>query len=294
MPQKSIKALSPAKINLLLKITGKRKDGYHNLATLFQMIDLCDIMTFRAEPGGKIRVICSDKSIPQYKNLAYLAAKSLWRPGLPGVTITIEKKIPSGAGLGGGSSNAATTLSALNRLWKRSLSNTALRSIGSKLGADVPFFLFAPTAWATGVGERLNRVPSSGRHYLLLVKPRLKVSTAHIYKLFDRQLTNRRRLDKIPPRPKRVYLLNEMVDMLENDLGPVVERQHPVIGIIKRRIAAMGSVGVMVSGSGSAVFGLFKNKRGLQSAYHNISRGPWWCAVARTVHSMEQLRTRIK
>ena len=290
MAREFIKALSPAKINLVLKIRSRRKDGYHNLATLYQMVDLCDLMTFQAEPNGRIRVICSDKSIPQYKNLAYLAAKSLWRPGMPGVTITIEKKIPSGAGLGGGSSNAATALSALNRLWKRSLSNAALRNIGAKLGADVPFFLYAPTAWATGIGERLSRVPSSGRHYLLLVKPRLKVSTAHIYKLFDRQLTNPRRLDKIPPRPKRVYLLNEMVYMLVNDLGPVVERQHPVIGIIKRRIAAMGSMGVMVSGSGSAVFGLFENKRGLQSAYRNISRGPWWCATARTVHSMEQLR----
>lgn len=289
-----VKALSPAKINLILKIGSKRKDGYHNLATLFQMIDLCDVMTFKTEPSGKIRVICSDKSIPQYKNLAYLAARSLWREGSPGVTITIEKRIPSGAGFGGGSSNAATTLSVLNRLWKRSLSNSALRRIGAKLGADVPFFLFAPTAWATGVGEKLSRVPSMGRQHLLLVKPRLKVSTSHVYKLFDRQLTNRHRLDKIRARPRRVYLLNEMVGMLENDLGPVVERQHPVIGIIKRRILAMGSMGAMVSGSGSAVFGLFKNKGGLQAAYQEISRGPWWCAVARTVNSMGQLRTSIE
>ncbi|MFQ5431553.1 MAG: 4-(cytidine 5'-diphospho)-2-C-methyl-D-erythritol kinase [Nitrospinota bacterium] len=294
MRRGSVKALSPAKINLILKIIGKRKDGYHNLATLFQMVDLCDVMTFQAEPSGKIRVVCSDKSIPQYKNLVYLSAKSLWRPGLPGVTIRVEKRIPSGAGLGGGSSNAATALSALNRLWKRQLSNNELRAIGAKLGADVPFFLYAPTAWATGIGDRLSHVPSGGRHYLLLVKPRLKVSTAHIYKLFDRQLTNRRRLDKISPRPKRVYLLNEMVGMLENDLEPVVERRHPVIGIIKRRLLAMGSLGAMVSGSGSTVFGLFKNKRGLQSAYLEISKGSWWCAAARTVHSMEQLRTRIK
>ena len=294
MPQKIVKALSPAKINLILKIRGKRKDGYHNLATLFQMVDLCDLMTFQTEPSGKIRVICSDKSIPQYKNLAYLAAKSLWKPGLPGVTIRIEKRIPSGAGLGGGSSNAATTLSVLNRLWKRSISNAALLSIGAKLGADVPFFLFAPTAWATGIGERLTVVPSSGQHCLLLVKPRLKVSTAYIYKLFDRQLTNQQRLVRIPARPKRVYQLNEIVGMLENDLGEVVEREHPVIGKIKRRLLAMGSLGAMVTGSGSAVFGLFNNKRGLQSAYHEISREPWWCAVAKTVSSMEQLRTGIK
>lgn len=294
MPQKIVKAKSPAKINLILKIGNRRKDGYHNLSTLYQMIDLCDLMTFRSEPGGKIRVICSDKSIPQYKNLAYLAAKSLWKPGMPGVTITIEKRIPSGAGLGGGSSNAATTLAALNRLWKRELSNSALRSIGAKLGADVPFFLFSPTAWATGIGERLTAVPSGGQHYLLLVKPRLKVSTAHIYKLFDRQLTNQQGLDRILARPKRVYQRDEIVGMLENDLGKVVEREHPVIGKIKRRLLAMGSMGAMVTGSGSAVFGLFKNKRGLQSAYHEISKGSWWCAAARTVHSMEQLRTGIK
>ena len=294
MPRKIVKALSPAKINLILKIRGKRKDGYHNLATLFQMVDLCDLMTFQTEPGGKIRVICSDKSIPQYKNLVYLAAKSLWKPGCAGVTIKIEKKIPLGAGLGGGSSNAATTLSVLNRLWKRSLSNAALRTIGAKLGADVPFFLFSPTAWGTGIGEKLSKVESSGQHHLLLVKPRLKVSTAHIYKLFDRQLTNRQRLDRLSSRPKRVHQLKEIVGMLENDLGKVVEREHPVIGKIKRRLLAVGSMGAMVSGSGSAVFGLFKNKGGLESAYQEISREPWWCAVAKTVNSMGQLRIGIK
>lgn len=293
MRGRPVKALSPAKINLFLKITGIRQDGYHNLATLFQMVDLCDKMTFHPNPGGAIRVSCTDRSIPMRKNLAYLAAKSLWRPGCPGVSIRIEKRIPSGAGLGGGSSNAATTLAVLNSLWGLSLSNSALRAIGGKLGADVPFFLYAPAAWATGIGDRLTRVPGAGRFYVLLVKPRLKISTPSIYRLFDRQLTNRPQLVKIPARLKQVVLLDNMVRLLENDLEPVVERKYPVIGRIKRRIMELGSKGVMVSGSGSAVFGLFSNQVGVKSAYREISRGPWWCAVAQTMDSMGHLGTGI-
>ncbi len=301
MPGLPVKALSPAKINLFLKVTGIRPDGYHNLATLYQMVDLCDTMTFRPMKGDSIRVICTDRSIPMRKNLAYLAARSLWRPGCPGVSIRIEKRIPSGAGLGGGSSNAATTLAVLNRLWGLSLSDSALRAKAKKLGADVPFFLYAPTAWATGTGDRLTRIPGAGRFYVLLVKPRLKISTPTIYRQFDRQLTdkpqlltNKHQLVRMPPRLKRAVLLEDIVRLLENDLEPVVEQHYPVITMIKRRIRDMESEGVMVSGSGSAVFGLFRDKRGAQAAYREISKGSWWCAVTRTVVSMGHLGTGVK
>lgn len=300
MPALPVKALSPAKINLFLKITGLRRDGYHNLATLYQMVDLCDTVTFRPDKES-IRVTCTDKSIPMGKNLAYLAAKSLWRPGLPGVSIRIEKRIPSGAGLGGGSSNAATTLAVLNRLWGLSLSNSALRKIGKKLGADVPFFLCAPTAWATGIGDRLTELPGANRFYVLLVKPRTKINTASLYRLFDRQLTkksqmltNKPRLGRIPARYMRTMILEDIVQQLRNDLGPVVEKHYPVTGRIKRRIEQLGSRGTMVSGSGSAVFGLFKDKRGADKAYREISKSTWWCAVAKTVVSMGHLGAGIK
>lgn len=280
---------SPAKINLILKVTGRRSDGYHNIATLFQMIDLCDRITFYPASDGKIKVTCSDSSIPQKRNLAYLAAMELWKPGMPGVRIHIEKKIPVGAGLGGGSSNAAAVLSVLNRLWKLGLSDKALRAKGEKLGADVPFFLFAPRAWATGIGDRLTRLPAQNRFWVVVVKPRVKISTDKIYKLFDKRLKNRPKLVKISPQLKGSATLEATVQLMSNDLEKVVSGEYPVIGKIKRMLENLGSKGVMLAGSGSAVFAIFGNSKEANSAFHKISVGPWYCAVAVTVNSMRHL-----
>jgi len=281
--------LSPAKINLYLKVTGKRRDGYHNLATLFQMVDLCDRLVFTPRLDGEIVVSCSDKKIPQEKNIVYHAAKSLWKKGCPGAEIRIDKKSPSGAGLGGGSSNAATALRVLNRMWRRGLSESALRAMGNRLGADVPFFLFAPRAWATGTGDRLTRLPKAEPFWVVLVKPRISISTPDVYGMYDRDLTNKPRLVNIPKRLKRVVLIEDTVRMLENDLEPLVEAGYPVISRIKSRLKLLKSEGVMVSGSGSSVFGIYRDKRGAQLAKREISKGKWWCAVARTVDSLGQL-----
>ncbi|MBI3581194.1 MAG: 4-(cytidine 5'-diphospho)-2-C-methyl-D-erythritol kinase, partial [Nitrospinae bacterium] len=190
---------SPAKINLLLKITGIRGDGYHNIASIFQMLDLCDLVTFRPNKLGKVRVTCSDRSIPARKNLAYRAATALWEPGLAGVDVILRKKIPVGAGLGGGSSNAATVLWGLNRIWGLGLSRPALRRIGARLGADVPFFLFAPRAWVTGTGDRLRELPAAEKFTVLLVKPRAGSETRKAYEIFDGLLTEPLKSYKMPP-----------------------------------------------------------------------------------------------
>jgi 4-diphosphocytidyl-2-C-methyl-D-erythritol kinase len=246
------------------------------------MIDLCDLVTFRPEPFGKVRVTCSDKSIPARKNLAYLAAMALWRPGLPGVGIHIEKRIPSGAGLGGGSSNAATVLWVLNRVWRLGLSNLALRKIGATLGADVPFFLFAPRAWVAGVGDRLTELPPAEKFAVLLVKPSVKVPTKKAYKDFDSQLTRPLTYFKISPYIRqRGFTLDKAVGLLQNDLENTVLNAYPVLVRVKRELRGLQGKGVMLTGSGSAVFALFKNKKDALSANRKIAgRFPWWSAVA--------------
>lgn len=283
------RALSPAKINLVLKITGIRKDGYHNLATLFQMVDLCDTLLFYPAPKGEIRVTCPKVPVPENRNIVYLAARSIWRRGLSGVHIHIEKRIPHGAGLGGGSSNAATTLLTLNKIWKLGLSNSALRAKGLRLGADVPFFLFAPRAWATGRGEKLTRLPAGKTFYVLLVKPRINISTKKMYAEFDRRLTKSLQLVRIPSTVRKVVSYEHTVRMLDNDLEPAVIGTRPVIGRIRSMLESLGSNGVMVSGSGSALFALFPDSESAVSAYQKISKKSWWCAVSKTVSSVGHL-----
>lgn len=280
---------SPAKINLILKITGRRKDGYHNLATLFQMVDLCDTMTFYPLIEPKIEVTCSNGTISKKSNLAFLAAQKLWKPGLPGVRIDIDKKIPVGAGLGGGSSNAATTLYLLNRLWKLRHSPASLRSIGKKLGADVPFFLYAPRAWATGIGDKLTRLPEAEKFYVLLVKPMINIPTAKIYRQIGKLLKNQFRLVRISRRLKKRVSFESTVEMLENDLEETVSDMYPITGKVRGKLRMLGSKGVMLSGSGSTVFALFKSLSEANSVYNKLSGGPWYCAVARTINSMKHL-----
>jgi 4-diphosphocytidyl-2-C-methyl-D-erythritol kinase len=283
---------SPAKINLILKITGIRENGYHNIASLFQMIDLCDVITFGPEPSGKVRVTCSDRTIPQKKNLAFRAAMSIWRPGVQGVHIHIKKNIPSGAGLGGGSSNAATVLLALNRIWRLGLANSELRKKGKTIGADVPFFLFAPRAWVTGIGEKLRALPPAERFHILLVKPKVKVPTQKAYENFDKQLTRPLKSFNVLPLIKgRGFSLDKAVQLLANDLEETVLKSYPVIARVKKELLDLkGSKGVMLTGSGSAVFALFSKRSEATFAYRSVLREfPWWCKVASPVDSIVQI-----
>ncbi len=275
---KKFSVASPAKINLILKITGIRKDGYHTLATLFQMLELADTLTFSPDPSGRVRVICSDRSIPEKKNLVHRAAQLLWRPGLPGVRIDVKKVIPSGAGLGGGSSNAATALMALNHIWRRGLPPEGLRKLGAGLGADVPFFLTSPRAWATGIGDKLTPLPPAADFHILLVKPRVKIPTPRVYRLYDDRLTKKPTLIKINPIfNKKGFLLEDTVRFLENDLENVVLETWPVVKRIKRELIGSGAKGVMLSGSGSTVFALFNSRREALAVRRALSRQPWWC-----------------
>jgi 4-diphosphocytidyl-2-C-methyl-D-erythritol kinase len=179
---------SPAKLNLMLHITGRRDDGYHLLQTVFQFIDLSDDMEFRLTSDGSIQRKNSHTPVAETDDLAIRAAQLLQKQYLveKGVEISVDKHIPIGGGLGGGSSNAATTLLALNQLWSLNLSLTELAAIGLNLGADVPVFVMGEAAWASGIGEQLSPIELCEPWYVV-IHPGVQVSTAKIFE--DRELT---------------------------------------------------------------------------------------------------------
>lgn len=261
-----MKIQSHAKVNLWLHVTGKREDGYHTLNTLMCRIGLCD--TIVLEPGGSgIRVSCDYPGVPEDAgNLVYRAADLFYsRLGKrTGLAIAIEKKIPVGAGLGGGSSNAAAVLFGLNRFHDAPFSVAELREMGLSIGADVPFFIEGKAALATGVGEVLTPFTGITPWKVLLVYPGFSVSTARVFKNLKFDLT------KVEKKIKGSSLNNggsqnpsvgvfDPARHLRNDLEPVTARMHPGIHDVKRAIRRSGAAGSLMSGSGSAVFGLFSD-----------------------------------
>jgi len=255
-----IRRLSPAKINLYLRILRRRQDGYHDIASLMQQISLCDEMTFR--PSGKgIRVSCPDGTLPENEeNIVYRAAEAFFRQALStsrGIDITLRKKIPIAAGLGGGSSNAATTLVALNDLFGYPCTKEELMAIGVTLGADVPFFIFSKTAWAFGIGERLQAVEAIPPFSLLLVNPGFGLSTKLIYQNLNFTLTNETIHYSIP----RFSTVHDVAKGLFNDLETVSIGMHPVLADIKDRLMENGAMGALMSGSGPTVFGIFEQEK---------------------------------
>ena len=173
---------APAKLNLFLHITGRKENGYHNLQTLFQMLDYGDHLEIESNNTGKIELSSNEKSIPNKENLILRAAKALQNYSTCdcGAKIILKKKLPIGAGLGGGSSDAATAILGLNAVWNLTLTNTELLGIGSKIGADVPVFISGRTSWAEGVGEKLTPIDTPNK-WFLIVTPNIFVSTSKIF-----------------------------------------------------------------------------------------------------------------
>lgn len=175
---------APAKLNLFLHVTGRRADGYHLLQTVFQLVDYGDVLHFEMRDDGVIHRSTDIAGVPEESDLIVRAARLLqsFHPDhtLPGADIAIEKRLPMGGGLGGGSSDAATTLMALNHLWQTGLTREQLMQIGLRLGADVPFFIFGQSAFAEGVGERLIPV-ATGHQWFVVIEPGVQVPTAAIF-----------------------------------------------------------------------------------------------------------------
>ncbi len=238
---------SPAKLNLFLHITGKRADGYHNLQTVFQLLDFGDSISFSLREDGLIKVSCQIP-IPLEENLIYRVANDLKNQFEieKGIDIVCHKKIPLGAGLGGGSSNAATTLHALNYLWELNLSTEELAAIGLKFGADVPVFVWGNSAWAEGVGEKLQALELSDGYYLIIV-PTVNVSTA---KLFSHPKLKR---DFVP-----LTAENWNTQKTENAFLDLVLTEYPEIKAAYDWMNQFAEA--KLTGTGAALFAYFENR----------------------------------
>jgi len=263
--QLSLSLKAPAKINWFLTIIDKREDGYHNIMSLMQCISLYDNLIF--EHADSIDVV-SNLDIPLNDNIVYRAASLLkqYTAYSKGAKIILQKNIPVSAGLGGGSSNAAYTLSGLNTLWGLDLSKRELGSIGAEIGSDVPFFLNGPFALVEGMGEKVTpfTLETASPFVLLLVKPQIPVSTSWAYAHFDK--LNRNELTKMTVDIKLFCQAIKKLDfaslstMLNNDLEKVVIERYPVIREIKYKLLEVGAVISAMSGSGPTVFGVFNSK----------------------------------
>jgi 4-diphosphocytidyl-2-C-methyl-D-erythritol kinase len=251
-----MKFRSLAKINLGIEVLGKRDDGYHEIRTLFQSIDFSDILEFRPLAGQEIRLNGSDPSIPwDETNLIYRAARLLQQdfPKAGGVEILVTKNVPAGKGLGGGSSNTAMTLFALNGLWELRLPPSRLRDYGRRLGADVPYFLEGGLCLGEGRGDMITPLPDLPVHYCVLALPSFPILTSGIY--------GRLRLTS-PAEDSKMnrFLERREFGLLENRLEETVFSLYPRLKTLKSSFLQEGAVLSLVSGTGSAVFGLFEDR----------------------------------
>lgn len=243
---RTLNCLSPAKLNLFLHITGRRRDGYHTLQTAFQLLDWGDTMLFTAGTDGEINLSICDLGIPNEENLIIQAARLLQAicPGKSlGADIVVEKKIPAGGGLGGGSSNAATTLLVLNQLWALHLKTDQLQSMGAELGADVPVFVAGYSAWAEGIGEILQplELPS---YWYLIIQPDCHVSTAKIFSC--EQLTR-----GTSPITLAAFFRGDS----RNDCQPIVSSLYQEVANALKWLSKFGEA--KLTGTGSCVFASF-------------------------------------
>jgi 4-diphosphocytidyl-2-C-methyl-D-erythritol kinase len=279
-----MKILSPAKINLFLQVTGKRADGYHDLFSLMCCVSLCD--TIQLQFGGKtIEIDSTHPQIPlDETNLAHKAA-ALFFKNLDtdsGVKITIEKSIPVAAGLGGGSSNAASVLQGLNRYYDFPFSRNQLMSMGLSLGADVPFFLFEKPALASGIGEKLEEYPDLTPYHVILIYPGFGISTAEVFQNLNLRLTKCKKKIKKSSFRKIAY---DVSRHLCNDLEAVTASRYPVISSLKNQLLEQGALGALMSGSGPTVFGLFSEQDKAAAAMQVFGRNTRWKSyLAEIIH----------
>jgi 4-diphosphocytidyl-2-C-methyl-D-erythritol kinase len=264
-----------AKVNLDLRVLGTRQDGYHELRTVFQTIELHDTITAQ-EKSGPFVLKCRMAGVPlDERNLVWKAAASLWkalgRPGDPADTlVTLEKSIPMQAGLGGGSADAAAALQVLARLWGGA-PVSLLREVAATVGSDAPFFLSGGTALGLGRGEEIYPLVDLPRHWIVIVRPPFGVSTVEAYSWYDDDRAAgvrepRSEIQILPvPWPTRAA---QMI----NDLEPPVVRRHPEITAIKTALREAGASAAAMSGSGSAVFGLFRTRPAAARAVKPLTR----------------------
>jgi len=277
----SIELKAPAKVNLFLKVLGKRSDSYHNIFTIFERIDLSDTIKITRTSGCGVKLI-TDKFITKRPedNIAYKAAGTiLKRSGIEGgVKIAIKKRIPIAAGLGGGSSDAAAVLLGINKLFNLNIAKKELIRMGSRLGADVPFFILnRPFAVGEGVGEKLKEIKSKTRLWHLLIYPGFKVETKGVYKAFDtlpRHLTKRYGDVKIQHQFGRTCPDDHLIGrgILHNDLEAASIIKRPILGRIKKSLTVILGDEAIVSGSGPSLFCLYETRKEAMAARNKLYR----------------------
>ena len=261
---------APAKINLFLRVLQKRADGYHDIASLMQKITLYDELTFTLKPGG-INLDCPGSDLPTSEdNLVFRATQSIFSyANYPsGVEIKLIKKIPLAAGLGGGSSDAATTLMALNEICSLGLKKRELMMLGAKLGADVPFFIFGNTALVSGIGDHLKAVQNIPELNFVLINPQFPLSTKMVYDNLNLRLTSEKINYSIP----RFFALGDIIRELHNDLEEVSLKLHPELNNVKQMLLCHGALGALMSGSGPTVFGIFPDEKSAKKAMNAVEK----------------------
>ncbi|TNE77995.1 MAG: 4-(cytidine 5'-diphospho)-2-C-methyl-D-erythritol kinase [Gammaproteobacteria bacterium] len=262
---------APAKLNLFLHITGRRADGYHNLQTLFQLLDVGDQLDFELDHSGTITLSPELDDVPAQDNLIYRAAILLQQTTgcTQGAHIHLHKRLPMGGGLGGGSSDAATALLGLNHLWQLQLPQSRLMALGQQLGADVPLFVFGHSAWAEGIGEQLSAVDTAPDWYLVLA-PDVQVSTAKIFA--HEGLTRNTHPIKI-----RAFLEQGG----RNDCQTVVEALYPQVK--KARLWLAKFAEARLTGTGACLFARFASEADARSVLEQMP-APWQGFVAQGVN----------
>jgi 4-diphosphocytidyl-2-C-methyl-D-erythritol kinase len=251
---------APAKLNLMLRITGQRNDGYHLLQTVFQFIDLCDWITFHSVADGRISLEKTIPGVPEADDLTIRAAQLLKaETGCEqGVCIEVEKNLPMGGGLGGGSSDAATTLVVLNELWGLRLSMRKLMELGLTLGADVPVFVYGHSAWAEGVGEELERIDIP-EQWFVLIKPDCHVDTKEVFLAKD-----------LTRDSKSIRIADFIAGQHQNDcLGVVRERYQSVKDALDD---LSGFSEARLTGTGACVFAQFDSEKAAASTYQSLQK----------------------
>ena len=285
-----LKFKTPAKVNLGLHVHGKREDGFHELETIFQMVSLYDDVELELLSSG-IKLECDTPGIPtDDTNLvckaALLLRKSYQVEG-KGVSIRLKKKIPFGAGLGGGSGNAAGVLMGLNRLWDLNIEREKLFTLAAELGSDVPFFLTSPCALGKGRGERLKVLEPCSKFQVLLVFPGFPIATSWVYQNLRLKLTKRPNNISILRKNLSLSDITSLGSQLYNDLESVVIQKFPEVKVVKDELWAWGALGVLLSGSGSTVFGIFDDPEKAQVACASLN-GDWERVVTETIESFTE------
>lgn len=282
MTQQLLACPAPAKLNLFLHVTGRRADGYHLLQTAFQLIDRCDTLDFEVRNDAQIIRTNDIPGVPADTDLIVRAAKLLQeKTGCQlGANLTLHKILPMGGGLGGGSSDAATTLMALNHLWRTGLSKTELMSLGLQLGADVPFFIFGKNAFAEGVGEELQAIRTPER-WFVVIEPGVQVPTPAIFSA--KELTRDSKIVRIADFSSNAEMF------WKNDLQTVACAMFPEVDEAVRWLSQFGNA--KMTGSGACVFCAFADESAADKVIAQMpERWTSWKAKALNRHPMDDLK----